>query len=592
MTHRKLSRCIAAFLLFIQLPLQAQNEEGTFVHTIQRGETVYSIARTYQVSPEAILKLNPSANDGIKAGATLIIPQQGQPSGTPKETFHTIQPGETLYQLTKKYGVGAADICSANPGLTAENFQAGKVIRIPVTDTPKTTVAAPTQPAPQQQQPKCREMYKVKRKETLYSITRKFGLTEAELRAANPDMQQPDYQLRRGDILCIPYPTVTQQEPVVLTPLKPQTPSNADLIWQTKAAPKQLIRMGVLLPFKGGSAENGKMIEFYRGVLMAVNQIKKSGVSVDVFAYDSGNSAKELQTVLNSHPLTDLDFIIGPLHAEQISTLSTYCQKHGIRLVVPFSSQGEGIYQNPNYYAINPPKSFLLSEAAHLTSELFGKENVLLLDSKENDSDAASFTEAINKRLMQNGNKMRTIRLSDDAETWAGTMIPYKANVIIPNSSSIKLLNQLFPKLRAFVQSHPEYGIKLVGYPEWQTYTNNHLDDFYRFDTYAYSTFYKNPLNGRATQFENDYQKFFHETTLQAWPCFGMLGYDTAYFFLKGLSAYGDALEQHVSEVATTPYQHKFKFQRVSNWSGFINREVEFIHYSPAHSIEIINLKK
>ena len=71
-----------------------------------------------------------------------------------------------------------------------------------------------------------------------------------------------------------------------------------------------------------------------------------------------------------------------------------------------------------------------------------------------------------------------------------------------------------------------------------------------------------------------------------------MLGYDTAYFFLKGLSTYGDALELHLGEVATTPYQHRFKFQRVSNWSGFINREVEFIHYSPAHSIEIINLKK
>ena len=590
MTHRKISSCIAALLFLLQVPAQGQNEEGTFVHTIQRGETVYSIARTYQVSPDAILKLNPSANDGIKAGATLIIPQQGQRQGAAQEKYHTIQAGETLYQLTKKYGVGAADICEANPGLTADNFQIGKVIRIPLSAASAVAVSTPPEPAPKKQ-PECREMYKVKRKETLFSISRQFGISEAELQAANPEMKQPDYKLRRGDVICIPYPSQEKAEPVI-TPANPQTPSNAELMERKVSSPKRLIRMGVLLPFKGGSAESGKMIEFYRGVLMAVQQIKKTGVSVDVFAYDSGNTADEMKAVLEAHPLTELDLIIGPLHTEQIPTLSNYCQRHYIRLVVPFSSQGEGIYQNPYYYAVNPPKSFLLSEAAHLTTELFGKDNILLLDGNESDNDAANFSEAVNKRLMQNGNKMRTIRLSDDSQTWVDMMVAYKSNVIIPSSSSVKLLNQLFPKLRQFAVDHPEYGIKLVGYPEWQTYTNSHLENFYRFDTYAYSTFYRNPLNGRASQFENDYQKHFHETTITSWPRFGMLGYDTAYFFLKGLSTYGDALELHLGEVATTPYQHQFKFQRVSNWSGFINREVEFIHYSPAHSIEIINLKK
>ena len=128
MAHRNLLRNIAVLLLLLQAPLQAQ-EKGTFTHTIQRGETVYSIARTYQVSPDAILRLNPSANDGIKAGSTLVIPQQAQ--GTQKENFHTIQAGETLYQLTQKYGVDAETICQANPGLTADNFKAGMVIRIP-----------------------------------------------------------------------------------------------------------------------------------------------------------------------------------------------------------------------------------------------------------------------------------------------------------------------------------------------------------------------------------------------------------------------------------------------------------------------------
>ena len=114
-----------------------RRETETFVHTIKQGETVYSIARTYQVSPESILKLNPTASTGIKAGETLTIPQQQ--NGTQEKRFHTIQAGETLYKLTKTYQVSADDICKANPGLTAENFKAGMVIRIPASTTPMNT---------------------------------------------------------------------------------------------------------------------------------------------------------------------------------------------------------------------------------------------------------------------------------------------------------------------------------------------------------------------------------------------------------------------------------------------------------------------
>ena len=530
MAHWKRFIYVVIALFSLQLTARAQETE-TFVHTIKQGETVYSIARTYQVSPESILKLNPTASTGIKAGETLTIPQQQ--NGTQEKRFHTIQAGETLYKLTKTYQVSADDICKANPGLTAENFKAGMVIRIPASTTPVNTTPVKETAQPQGvAQSGCREMHKVKRKETLYSIARDFNLTEAELKAANPEMNEPGYKLRKGDFVCIPFPKPEKPKEII--------PTNEELMGKKAvSAPQKLIRMGVILPFKGGSADNDKMIEFYRGVLMAVEEIKKSGTSVDVFAYDSGKSAGDIKAVVNSHPITNLDFIIGPLYPEQIAPLSKFCQQHHIKLVVPFSSLGDNVYENPYYYAINPPKSYQFAEASRLTTELFGKDNV-----------------------------------------------------IIPNSSGIKLLNQLFPKLKEFTKKNPEYRIKLVGYPEWQTYASNHLENFYQFNTYAYSSFFRNPLNGNADEFENAYQKAFHTPTLVSWPRFGMLGFDTAIYFLKGISTYGEAFDQHLSQIVTTSYQHRFDFQRISNWSGFINREVEFIHYSPSHSIELIRLKK
>ena len=566
-------------------------EANTFVHTIKQGETVYSIARTYKISPDEIIRLNPSAADGIKAGATLTIPQQDVQKG--KERFHTIQPGETLYRLTQNYHVSAEKICNINPGLTVENFKAGMVIRIPPADK---TVTLPPVQEPEQPQgvanSGCQEMHKVKRKETLYSISKKYHLSEDEIRKANPEMLQPDYKLKRGTYICIPYPQPRKQE-TTITIKEEKLPTNEELMGQkTTPAPQKLVRMGVILPFKGGTAENNKMVEFYRGVLMAVERIKQNGTSVDVFAYDSGQSAGDIQNVINNHPISNLDFIIGPLHPEQITPLSKFCQQHHIKLVVPFSSLGECVYQNPYYYAVNPPKSFQLSAASQLTMRLFGNENIVVLNSNENDQDAEDFTEMIRKSLQQNNKKAQTLQINDSDTKWAEVMNAYKKNVIIPNSASIKLLNQLFPKLKAFSQQHPEYTFKLIGYPEWQTYTSNHLENFYRFDTYVYTPFFRNPLNGNTEEFENNYQKSFHEPTLISWQHFGMLGYDTAFYFLKGISSYGPAFEQYQSQTAITPYQNNFKFGRISNWSGFINREMEFIHYTPSHNIELIRLKQ
>ena len=102
MAHWKRFIYVVIALFSLQLTARAQETE-TFVHTIKQGETVYSITRTYQVSPESILKLNPTTSTGIKAGETLTIPQQQ--NGTQEKRFHTIQAGETLYKLTKTYQV-------------------------------------------------------------------------------------------------------------------------------------------------------------------------------------------------------------------------------------------------------------------------------------------------------------------------------------------------------------------------------------------------------------------------------------------------------------------------------------------------------
>ena len=120
---------IFLFLLFISVSYAisyAQENQSYFLHTIEKGQSLYSISKMYNVTTSDIIRLNPGCDEKIYAGQTIKIPT-GKESQK-GETFHTIQAGETLYKLTTMYNVSAKDICEANPGLSAENFRIGQVI--------------------------------------------------------------------------------------------------------------------------------------------------------------------------------------------------------------------------------------------------------------------------------------------------------------------------------------------------------------------------------------------------------------------------------------------------------------------------------
>lgn len=104
-----------------------QEDKNYFLHTIERGQTVYSIANTYNVTINDIYKLNPESVKGIRAGDMLKIPQE---SGS--FLYYTIQPKDNLYSVARKYYMKGEDIVAVNPGLSVQTFTIGKIIRIPI----------------------------------------------------------------------------------------------------------------------------------------------------------------------------------------------------------------------------------------------------------------------------------------------------------------------------------------------------------------------------------------------------------------------------------------------------------------------------
>ena len=95
-----------------------------------------------------------------------------------------------------------------------------------------------------------------------------------------------------------------------------------------------------------------------------------------------------------------------------------------------------------------------------------------------------------------------------------------------------------------------------------------------------------------SVDFNALFRRSFSRQMLVSYPSFASYGYDTGYYFLKGIATYGKDFENHLNEIKTDPVQMGFKFERVNNWGGFINRKVFFVHFSNEYKVEKIDFDK
>ena len=574
----------------IKVMAQATAESGYFLHTVTKGQSLYSISSMYNVTIDDIVRLNPGSDKQIREGAALKIPQAAT-TNSDKPVFHTIQAGETLYRLSVKYNVTTQAICEANPGLSTENFRSGQVIIIPVQSDSKPQKETPKTEEQENTNVKMndwKDMHKVERKETIFSISREYGITEEELIAANPELKKG--KLKKGTFLFIPYGKNDKKQESESQPTTKEL-TNEEVFSQNEELKKDIktIKAAVMLPFMAGTSTNMdeqvRMVEYYEGFLMAVDSLKKQGVSIDLYTYDTKGREATLNSILSKKEMKNMDIIFGPAKAQDIDVLATFADNNNIRLVVPFAPKVDEVFKNPHIYQINTPQSYLYSEVYEHFTRKFSDSNVIFLNASNGDREKDEFIKGMKTELRNNGISYRDFTVTDNFYEITTVMDTLRNNIFIPTSGKSTALVKILPQLTQIRRERPNYMMNLFGYPEWQTYTNDYLASFYEIDTYFYSSFYTNNLFPAAVHFTNSYRRWYSKDMANIYPKYGMLGYDTGYFFLKGLSKYGNKMEENLNSIQVTPIQTGFKFERVNNWGGFINRKVFFVHFSKDYEL-------
>lgn len=426
---------------------------------------------------------------------------------------------------------------------------------------------------------KWRDVYKVKKKDTIFGIANKYGISIPELMEANPEMKVQGYVLKKDDTLFIPFSKEAKPAAVA------QGSTLTTTVQETTTA--KTIKIGVMLPLHDVDGDGRRMVEYYRGMLMACDDLKRQGISTNIHAWNVPIDADIRQTLLQNSA-NKCDIIFGPLYTKQVQALSEFCKNNDIKMVIPFSIEGNTVDHNKCVFQVYQSPAELNEDAIKAFLNRFPNAHPVFVDCADSTSRKGTFTMGLRKQLEKNGISYNLTSLRSPEESFAKAFDRTRQNVVILNSARSPQLTQALNKLDAMTAKYPGLVVSLFGYTEWLMYTGYNLDRFFKYDTYIPSTFYYNSSSAKTIELENAYRSWFHGPMQQALPRFALTGYDHAQYFIQGVYKYGKDFEGKRTQNNYRPVQTQLYFKK-SGKGGYRNQNFQLIHYTFNRQIESIN---
>lgn len=163
-------------------PMQGTNPKNTFIYTVKKGDSLYSIARKYDTTVDEIIKLNNLSNISLSIGQNLIIPEARETVSTlPSYINYTIQKGDNLYSIARKYNITVDEIIKDN-NLSSNNLSIGQNLKIRIKNTDGVIEECFGE---EYTPPTSSITYTVKKGDNLYSIARKYNTSVDNIKRKN-----------------------------------------------------------------------------------------------------------------------------------------------------------------------------------------------------------------------------------------------------------------------------------------------------------------------------------------------------------------------------------------------------------------------
>lgn len=588
----------------------ATQQIGASQHTVQQGETLYGLAKRYGMSIDDLIAANPGSENGLSVGQTLTIPAKATdatavtttdasqqvrdafgrsgavtqvtlPEGT-EAVYHTLAAGEDIYTLAKQYNASIEGIISSNPGLKPSDYTTGARVKI----MPGTAL-----PFIYERMGRRNYKYEVKRGETFASIAADNGITEEELKAANPDMKKA----KKGKTITLPKPFAERVTGEIATipmdELRAYYEPRINDLYDRLAAQRLEgdLNIAIILPFQLHKSAPPKQAylytDYYKGFLLALDSAARhTDRHINLKVYDTQHNLNVTDSILALPELRSMHMIIAPSEPQQLARINAFGKANGVPVMNCFTTRNEDYLDNPMVYQVNTPTDEMMRSVMQWFDERFGDCNVIFLSAtSENDKE---MFEHMRSHINNKGYHTATINVGSSALTYeniSNLMDPGSKYVFIPSSGDKALIGRYIKALKQVKQERFDCDLSLIAFPEYVLYLKDYQTDLQDVDTWMFTRFF-NAKGYRTRDFETAYKNNFGGEPLQGIPNMALYGYDTGLYLLRSLAADGIIDEQ-------TPLykgiQTSWRWQRGEGWRGFTNQAIEVVHFSTDHQITV-----
>lgn len=349
----------------------------------------------------------------------------------------------------------------------------------------------------------------------------------------------------------------------------------------------QTVNVGVMLPLHDVDGDGRRMVEYYRGMLMAFGDMRSEGINVNVHAWNLNIDA-DVSTFMAEASEAKCDIIFGPLYTKQVHALAEFCRARDIKMVIPFSITGDDVANYSQIFQVYQTNTRLSNSAIESFIKLFSNAHPIFIDCNDKTSQKGAFTTALRTRLESNNIVYGVTNLNSSDDLFAKHFSTSQNNIVILNSGRSPELTQALNKLTQLKQEKPGLRISLFGYTEWLMYLGIDEAKFHQFDAYIPSTFFYNPMEARTQTLNQQYKKWFGTGMQKSLPRFAITGYDHAQYFVRGIAKYGKAFKGLKQQNSYRSLQAPLEFKQVSN-AGMQNTFFQLVHYRTDGATEAVS---
>lgn len=576
------------------------NGKDYYIHIVEAGNTLYGISKLYDTPVDVIKKENPSVLDGLSLGEKIFIPLKKNDATVNSINgnfiLHTVEKGRTLYSLAKEYGVPQKDIMAINPEIEDDGIKEGQVIKIPVKE-----IKIENNPNPVF--PKEINKYKthlVKQGETLYSLSKFYQVSIDSIQLVNNGLSEG---LKLGETINIPilekrmsntgFVKNTLIHSVVDT-------LNIGLQALDTISKKSSYKISLLLPFyveeneeiaeKSSVLDEKKIypksrfaVEFYQGMVLALDSLSNETVKFELSVYDTkGQDSLAIVRLLQKPELAESDLIVGPLYFSNFEMVADYANHQQIPIVSPVKQNNKILLGNPFVYKIVPSKLSLVDNLTKLAIDSFSNANLIAVEhqySKENQL-ADHFAKQYNQLIINKQDTFLYSTVKKISISRADELIPQLKkntnNVFFVPSTNSTFVTNLFSSLSNVLHTnnYKDYQITLIGLEEWASFENIDLVYFDLLNVHIPVQQYVNYDDEVAL---NVISKYYQLT--ETYPTnTSFLGYDVGIYFGNQLITKGTPFYMFQPEV-TNGISFGLNFYKTGVESGFENTNTSIINY-------------